>query len=376
MFEDVQFRVSRKTTMRALFARPAVAALSLGLLLGEKLEGYLTGTIHHDENVILFPTLAHQSNATHWEVPLHGWIFEPELDDKKRKAFVAILRQAIGSTDKDFLNRRLWPFLVDNERWKRPRISLLGETYRPNLSGKNGHFYRNISVSIDSTKHLSDGILPMESLAKDGRKFEGRAHLIPPQGISVISDIDDTIKITNVTDKSAMMKNTFTKTFEPVPGMAALYQRWEQESDARFHFVSATPFQLYSELENFRKKCNFPMATYHLKTIRPKGKSVFRLIADPFKYKTTMLMSILDRFPKRQFVLVGDSGEKDPEVYGHIARLYPEQIRKIYIRKVVLGEDATKRGREAFARVDPSKWYFYDDASELSSLKLSADINS
>ena len=346
--------------------RPTLTFVSSWLLVGGKFRGYFTGRICRDENVIFFPTMAYEVNETHWEVPVHGWIFEPELDDAKRRAFLSVLRKALKvDSDNAFLKRRVQPFLVDNERWKRPQISMLGETYRPRLSGKNGHFHTSVTVSKESTKHLKDGILTVESVAKDGRKFRGEAHLIPATGLSVISDIDDTIKITNVTDKKSMLRSTFLEDFREVPGMSDVYQRWQREHDAKFHFVSSSPYQLYSDLESFRKRAQFPAATYHLKTIRPKDKSVLNLFADPFKTKTQAISAILEQFPNRDYILVGDSGEKDPEVYGHIARSFPRQIRQICIRNVLPEEDISARARLAFEGIDAEKWKFFDHASEL-----------
>ena len=64
---------------------------------------------------------------------------------------------------------------------------------------------------------------------KENRIFEGTVQLVSPKGISAISDIDDTLKITNVfKGKKELMKNTYLKEFTPVPGMADVYQHWRR----------------------------------------------------------------------------------------------------------------------------------------------------
>ena len=98
---------------------------------------------------------------------------------------------------------------------------------------------------------------------KENRIFEGTVQLVSPKGISAISDIDDTLKITNVfKGKKELMKNTYLKEFTPVPGMADVYQHWRRrgrdgESDTEegqlppvtsFHFVSPSVYQLYEDL--------------------------------------------------------------------------------------------------------------------------------
>ena len=63
----------------------------------------------------------------------------------------------------------------------------------------------------------------------DGLTFSGTARLVEPEGLSVISDIDDTIKITEVRDSRRMLERSLLEDFAPVPGMAALYQDWTEQ---------------------------------------------------------------------------------------------------------------------------------------------------
>ena len=94
----------------------------------------------------------------------------------------------------------------------------------------------------------------------DTRRFTGRVQLVEPQGRSVISDIDDTIKITGVGDPQAMLANTFLRPLRPVPGMATLYRQWADRG-AVFHYVSASPWQLYAPLADFLAAEQFPAGT-------------------------------------------------------------------------------------------------------------------
>ena len=63
----------------------------------------------------------------------------------------------------------------------------------------------------------------------------------------------------------------------------------------------------------------------------------------------------------RLLVLVGDSGEKDPEIYGFIARKYPKRVHRIFIR-AVKGESArNERFLKAFEGVPQEKWSIFTD---------------
>ena len=78
----------------------------------------------------------------------------------------------------------------------------------------------------------------------DPRKFHGSALLVPEHGLSVVSDIDDTIKISQVRDRRELLRNTFAREFVAAPGMAARYQQLAASADTRFHYVSSSPLQL------------------------------------------------------------------------------------------------------------------------------------
>jgi phosphatidate phosphatase APP1 len=43
---------------------------------------------------------------------------------------------------------------------------------------------------------------------------------------------------------------------------------------------------------------------------------------------------LLQTFPHLPFVLIGDSGEQDPEIYRAVVKEYPKRIRVIYVRSV------------------------------------------
>lgn len=92
--------------------RPASAFLSSALLafVPDKISSYWTGEIASEERIIFFPTAAHELNETHYSVPLHGWVIEPEEQSKKRKALIKIITKSLKVTDPDeqaILKRRV-----------------------------------------------------------------------------------------------------------------------------------------------------------------------------------------------------------------------------------------------------------------------------
>ncbi len=357
------------------FAMVTVLLLAAALLLCAILIGpvlyptwFRSSQVAADERVVFYPTVAClTADGAAWQVPVHGCIFEPETDDALRRGFVMALQTALGLEPEEassaILARRVRPFLVDNERGKALVVRIAGAEFQLPPSGRNGHFEDLLLLPAAQVAETDrDGHLPVGAVigADDPRQFTGEVHLLPAEGLSVISDIDDTVKISGVTDKKELLRNTFLEEFRAVPGMAEVYRRWAADG-ARFHFVSASPWQLYEELAAFLRDAGFPPASFHLKTVRFKDASLLDLFADPLKGKVAAIEPLLLGFPRRAFVLVGDSGEKDPEVYGTLARAYPDQVRHVWIRNVTREEPDSARMQEAFAGIPGSKWTLFVD---------------
>jgi phosphatidate phosphatase APP1 len=321
--------------------------------------------IKADERVLFFPTAARQSDdGQSWVVPIHGWCFEPEENDWLRRHALGRLRERL-ELDPDqpatqTFEDRVRRFLVDNERGKRIAIRLAGVDYPPlPASGPNGHFQGTIHVPAATVaQHLIDGRLRFEAItaAGDDRQFVGTAYCLTAEGLSVISDIDDTIKVSEVTDKRKLLRNTFFEPMRPIDGMADRYRDWAARG-AQFHYLSASPWQLYEPLERFTRDAGFPEGTFDLKSFRMKDSTFWQLFQDPIAYKVPLIERYLLDFPSRQFILVGDSGEKDPEIYGIIARRYPEQVKEIWIRNVTGQAADSERYGAAFHDLPQDKWH-------------------
>jgi phosphatidate phosphatase APP1 len=186
-------------------------------------------------------------------------------------------------------------------------------------------------------------------------RFRGQALIVPAEGLSIISDIDDTIKRTQVRDRREMLLNTFARRFEAAPGMAAYYRTLSQTPGTRFHYLSASPIQLYPALADFVRDAGFPIGSMHLRE-STSWRTLIPGDQDSRTHKLGIIERLLADFPRRRFMLVGDSGESDPEIYGHVARTYPNRIDSIAIRDVTGEDGGTARYAAAFNGIDPARW--------------------
>jgi phosphatidate phosphatase APP1 len=115
--------------------------------------------------------------------------------------------------------------------------------------------------------------------------------------------------------------------------MAELYRGW-QETGTAFHYVSASPWQLSRCLGGFLATAGLPAGSMHLKLFRLKDSTPLGRLPSRKRSKRRVIEQIMADFPGRRFVLVGDSGERDPEVYAAVAKRRPHQVAGIVIRLV------------------------------------------
>jgi len=166
--------------------------------------------------------------------------------------------------------------------------------------------------------------------------------LIPGAAASfgVISDIDDTILKTYVTSwlkwrmiYLTLLKNAFSR--QAFANVAAFFQALRRGPDGTdynpFFYVSNSPWNLYDVLEMFLELNQLP-----------RGPIMLRDFGLPYEerpneyrgHKHEQIIRILELYPKLPFVLIGDSGEKDTDIYRAVAAAYPGRIKAIYIRDV------------------------------------------
>ncbi|KAF2143503.1 uncharacterized protein K452DRAFT_286331 [Aplosporella prunicola CBS 121167] len=195
-----------------------------------------------------------------------------------------------------------------------------------------------------------------------------------PTGWAVLSDIDDTIKITQTPSPLGILRSTFVDAPTAVAGMPQLYAHINKMlGKPPFWYLSASPYNLYPFLRDFRD-AHFPSGELLLREASWMDLAGFltSLTAGTRKYKTTRMRTIQAHFPKRRFLCIGDSTQSDPEAYGDMYRAFPGWIGVIFIRRVTgVAEmnEATKNAPERFERafegVPREAWVVFDDPAEL-----------
>jgi phosphatidate phosphatase APP1 len=180
------------------------------------------------------------------------------------------------------------------------------------------------------------------------------------------------VKETNVANRRELLANTFIRDFRAVPGMADVYRAWQARGTA-FHYVSASPWQLAECLEGFLGDVGLPAGSLHLKLFRLKDSTPLGRLPSRKRSKRRTIERIMEEFPERRFLLVGDSGERDPEVYAAVAKRRGDQVAGIVIRQVdgkASREKIRSRLDRLARRLPPGRLTVFNAAEELQGLDV------
>lgn len=142
----------------------------------------------------------------------------------------------------------------------------------------------------------------------------------------------------------SIFRNVFVRELHEirVPGMAEWYKKMEKEG-GHFHYVSNSPLELWPVLRAFLVLAGFPSGSCTLKEYGGASSALAKLWEEPGQRKRANVEVILREFPESQFILIGDSGEQDLELYVSLAQQYPRNVLAIYIRDVTTPFDTAPR---------------------------------
>lgn len=324
--------------------------------------------IKDDEFIQLMSSAARLSDEGEIQFTVTAWIYEKELRPGAQTALALWMKldwNALTEDEKQRFEDRTQLFRIDSERNK--QITLAFPNKKITLAKTNPWGLADKKITLQSANPKHGDFIQYKALLPedDKREFIGSALLVSEQGLSIISDIDDTIKDSHVLDKQLLVRNTFVNPLHAVPGMSELYQTLATRSDnIAFHYVSSSPLQLYPLLTEFLQQEKFPTGSLHLRSIKLIDE-LFKEGSSSQRHKHQQIRGLIQQFPRRQFVLIGDSGEADPEIYAAIAEDYPQTIRAIAIRDVTGEASDSPRYQKTFARIPAAKWQIFSEPDQV-----------
>ncbi|MCY1080913.1 phosphatase domain-containing protein [Archangium lansingense] len=233
------------------------------------------------------------------------------------------------------LTRNLRSLAARNWKGAKVEVSFQGVSATV-TSGDDGNFQVTLQPSTGRTFPL--GRHSAQASVKGATAMAQVEILADSTPFLVISDFDDTLAISEVTQPDKLVTNALLRdedTQKVVPGMSGFYGCLgpSPKAEPGFALVSGSPVQFMPRVGAFLARHQFPTGFgLFLRDLGPGSLS---------DYKQPLIRDLLRRFPQ-QVVLVGDSGEKDPEVYAQIREEFPGRVRAIYIRDAGNSANATR----------------------------------
>lgn len=234
------------------------------------------------------------------------------------------------------------------------RLNFMATGTRPVRAVSDRHGYATARIPVTD---LEEGWYPYHCVTEPDDPTENPTIassdflVAPGPRTIVVSDIDDTVLRTGLTEGMTAVRNTLLGTAvtrRSVPGMAAFYRllanRLAGDGIVHFCYVSTGPWNLYDMLTTFLDFRGFPKGVLFLTDWGPQDRYIMR---SGIEHKRTTLRKLVEAFPEAQLLCVGDSGQNDPTVYVEIAREYPGRVRDIVI--VDVGEHKQDRATELLA---------------------------
>lgn len=294
-----------------------------------------------DEYVRFIPGIAYDAGNGLVEAEVHAYVYEKESRPLVKLALSVLTEigmEEVTARQKQTLDERSALFRVDFEGNKAFAVRFADGSVHAMPKTSDGKSARRVRLEKPDA--------PQKEIrfAVDLPEFpenveEGIAFYAAPQGVSVILDIDDTVKDSNVMNKKALLINTFLNEYKAVAGIETIMTRLREKADA-FHYVSSSPIQLYPVLQEFFTRENFPRGSFHLR----ETTDAHDFISTQKKlraHKRQAIERLFAAYPQRKFILVGDTGESDPEIYAEFKRKYPERVLE------AIFHDITQDGRDS-----------------------------
>ncbi|ANF33268.1 ACP synthase [Leifsonia xyli] len=246
-----------------------------------------------------------------------------------------------------------------------------------------------VTVEIEGDRHevvtdrggVIDTVVPAQltpgwhtvklSTAESTRVFEAPVFVVDPKAtFGVISDIDDTVMVTALPRPLLAAWNTFVLDEHarvPTPGMSVLLERLAAaHPGSPVLYLSTGAWNVAPTLTRFLSRNLFPAGPMLLTDWGPTHDRWFR---SGREHKHTSLERLAQEFPGLKWLLIGDDGQHDEDLYGEFTVAHPDNVSAVAIRQLSSGEAVLAGGRskaEKHSELSGTPWVYAPDGAGLS----------
>lgn len=247
-------------------------------------------------------------------------------------------------------------------------ISLVGQTttlgdydqFLPiaNVSGPGGYLQPgNVTTNIQRLNIYSNGTLTGNATS----------YLVPTEGLTIISDIDDILRVTKIYDPAEGLLNSFARAFTPWMNMPEIYANWSRSiPDFHFHYLTTTPEQVTRNYMDFIYK-TYPGGSFDTRPLN------FSDVSATLSIRKYLLDKVFETYPQRKFILVADTSNSDVmKDYPQMAKDFPGQVQCIFLRNTSSTDSSDKfpYNTSGFKDLDNSTYMFFNVPDDLKGLDV------
>lgn len=245
-----------------------------------------------------------------------------------------------------------------------------------------------VSVEVDGQRHdivadrggvvdsdipitLEPGWHTITFTTDDAAPVEAPVFIVDPEArIGMVSDIDDTVMVTALPRPFIAAWNTFVLNEHarmPTPGMAVFLDRFARRNEGSpVIYLSTGAWNVAPALTRFLSRHLYPSGALLLTDWGPTHDRWFR---SGKQHKEQNLRRLVAEFPDMRWLLVGDDGQHDEEIYSDFAREHPDRVAAIAIRQLSTGEAVLAGGRSKAAdrsQTSGTPWVYAPDGAGIS----------
>lgn len=220
----------------------------------------------------------------------------------------------------------------------------VGDEKHEVVTDKEGYFIFNITPKepvLTPALYYEVHLKLVAAPVSVSRKIVKAEIMIPPADAEygIISDIDDTVIKTGATNllamgKTVLLGNALTRL--PFPGVSEFYKALQLGRNGKrnnpFFYISSSPWNLYDLLVDFMDHNKIPHGPLLLRDFGLQSDSF--MSGDHLSHKYGAIKNVLNTYPDLPFILIGDSGEQDTEIYLEVIKNFPGRIMAVYIREI------------------------------------------
>jgi phosphatidate phosphatase APP1 len=239
-------------------------------------------------------------------------------------------------------------------KWTEVILKLNGEIKKVRTN-KHGFFTCEVKHQL-----TEPGWYPYELFWKRNHKvFKSEFCLSDEQETGVISDIDDTLLVshsTRIIRKMVLMLFRNAHTRKAIPMLNNWYTQLrnlhDSETPRDFFYVSNSEWNLYDFLNDFFNINELPKGVFFLQSLKKGLRDVLKTGKVNNHHKLNSIEFLMKFYPEKKFILVGDNGQKDMDIYSDISSRYSTRIKGVLIRELPYIKNArrTNRYRESISQ--------------------------